>query len=137
MISEEVRAYLPPGFHRSLRVRRSRDSPGWSWFATDLDLISGAVTTPFLKAAMLSDMSFAAAGSHPPKEAKSVGDTEQMLLINTDSTLYFERWPEGSTLGFRHDFLADQAGSGLARVTLFDERGRFGQASQVLLRNPR
>lgn len=136
-IREEARAHLPPGFHWSLQLRSSGEGAGWTWLTTDLDLISGSKTTPFLRAAMISDLSFATAGRNPPKEAIYSGGTEQMMLINTDSTLYFERWPEGSRFAFRHDFLADQTGSGLARVTLFDERGRYGQVSQVLLRNLR
>ncbi len=134
-IDEEARAFLPPGFHWSLRARKG--PPGWVWLTTDLDLIAGAPTSPFLRAAMVSDLSFAVAGLHPPSEATASGERERMMLINTDSTLHFERWPLGSAFAFRHDLLADQAGSGLAHATLFDERGRYGQASQSLLRNPR
>ena len=134
---EEFRSQLPPGFHWSLQLRLDPAQVGLAWLTTDLDLIEGEATPSLVRAAAVSDLTFAVAGLTQRGAGQETPGPGRMLLINTDTTLYFERPPEGAWFAFRHELLADQTGSGLAEVTQFDERGRYGRALQVLLRNPR
>jgi hypothetical protein len=126
----------PPGFHFSLQCRTTRDELGpAAWLTTPLDLVAGEPTTPSVRFAALSDMTFAMGG----RLALRLGAVDQRAVqtrfINADITLYRERAPEGDWLAFRPAALSDRAGIGIAEVTQFDRTGRIGRSLQALVAN--
>jgi hypothetical protein len=58
---------------------------------------------------------------------------QRVSLINTDTTIHWERPPVGRHIFFRESFINDEAGIGVASVCLYDEKGRLGRSTQVLL----
>ena len=58
-----------------------------------------------------------------------------MHFINVDTTLYFERDPEGEWFALRPSLVSDRAGTGVAEVVASDVRGRYGRALQAILAN--
>ncbi|MAE94580.1 MAG: hypothetical protein CL910_07975 [Deltaproteobacteria bacterium] len=137
LMHRAYREEAPPGFHWSLEIRIAPPPDPAAWITTPLDLVEGEPMTPLLRAAAVSDLAFGLAGRTLLKGGYTGVDAHRVMLINTDTTLYFERPPEGAWFGFRHELLADQEGVGLAEVAQFDARGRYGRALQVLLANSR
>ncbi len=133
MMSESRAGEMPPGFHLSLELRPVPGADSAAWLTSPLDLVEGEPTTPLLRAAAVSDLTFGLS-FHTMSAASAA---REVMLINTDTTLYFERLPEGEWFGFRHEIVADRDGIGLAEVSQYDRRGRYGRALQVLLANPR
>lgn len=130
------RESAPPGFHFSLRCRSTRDELGpAAWLTTPLDLVAGEPTTPSVRFAALSDMTFAMGGRLALRTGVANPATLETRFINADVTLYRERAPEGDWLAFRPAALSDRAGIGIAEVAQFDRAGRFGRSLQALVAN--
>jgi hypothetical protein len=55
--------------------------------------------------------------------------------INTDTTLYLGRPPQGEWFGLREERVHEQAGISLTQLALHDRDGRFGHAQQARLAN--
>jgi len=130
----DYEAQVPPGFHRSLEVRFSEDELGPAlWVTTPLDLVAGEPTTPLLRAAMLSDLTFGLSGRLQLRRGQAPADPRAGALINADVTLYLERPPEGEWIAMRSGSISSVAGIGLAEVVQLDARGRYGRSLQALV----
>jgi hypothetical protein len=127
----------PPGFHRSIEARLCEDELGPAiWVTTPLELVAGEATSPLVRCAMLSDLTFAFAGRTLLRRRELPPDPRRVAMINADLTLYLERAPEGSWFAFRRASVSDQRGIGIAEVTQVDARGRYGRSLQGLVANP-
>lgn len=133
------RAYLaqvPPGFHHSVEVRLSEDELGPAvWATTPLELVAGEATSPLVRAAMLSDLTFGLGARLLLRRGLVPPDPRRVAMINADVTLYLERPPEGAWVAMRSASVSDCDGIGLAEVTQLDARGRYGRSIQSLLAN--
>jgi antitoxin (DNA-binding transcriptional repressor) of toxin-antitoxin stability system len=129
-----LREQWPPGFHLSIQARLARDELGHAiWLTTPLQLVAGELTTPQVRFAMLSDLTFAT--STRIGFLRGAVDVRALRtpLINADITLYRERAPEGEWVAFRTSALSDAAGVGVAEVVQFDRAGRIGRSLQALV----
>lgn len=126
---------FPPGFHRSLEIRLCEDELGPAvWVTTPLELIEGEPTSPLVRAAMLSDLTFALAGRTLLRRGELGPDPARVPLINADMTLYLERAPVSDWIAFRRGAVSNQRGIGLAEVHHADRQGRYGRSLQALVR---
>jgi len=139
-ISFMPRAYLaqaPPGFHRSVEVRLCEDALGPAlWATTPLDLLEGQPTSALVRAAMLSDLTFALSGRLLLRRGLVPLDSRRVSLINADLTLYLERPPEGDWIAMRGGSVSDADGIGIAETGQLDRGGRYGRSLQALVANP-
>ena len=127
-------AQVPPGFHRSVEVRLSEDELGPAvWATTPLDLVAGEAISALVRAAMLSDLTFALSGRLLLRRGLVPLDPRRVALINADMTLHLERPPEGAWVAMRSGSIRDNDGIGLAEVTQLDTRGRYGRSAQALV----
>ena len=131
------RAQVPPGFHWSLEVRMARASGGVRWRGSARRSPSWRASRP------------APSSARPPSPISASGSARRILLrrgwqevdvtrtrfINVDTTLYFEREPEGEWFALRPTRVADDRGIGVAEVVSYDARGRYGRALQAILAN--
>ena len=129
------RDHAPPGFHWSVEMRRSSNASGPAvWATSPLDLVEGEPMAPLERLAAIADIAFGAS-LHllpPPRDGQGA---PRGMLINTDTTVHVERMPEGEWFALADAFVADRAGIGVARVALYDHRGRVATAAQTLLAN--
>lgn len=116
------------GFHSTVDVRWvGHDDPCAAWFRMPGPLVESEPNDPSVCAAALSDFVNA---------MTSFGRlTSDVAFINTDTTVYFGRGPEGEWIGLSATGAGDAAGVGFGEVLLFDERGCFGRAVQSRLAN--
>ncbi|MBW2244400.1 MAG: thioesterase family protein [Deltaproteobacteria bacterium] len=153
LMHKAYQKHAPPGFHWSLEVRIVPGPLAAAWIRTPLELIEGERMQPILHAAAVSDLTYGLAARTMLKRGFTPADRKRVMLINTDTNLFFERAPVGEWFGFRHEIVADRRGIGLAEVTQFDrheivadrrgiglaevtqfdERGRYGRALQVTI----
>jgi hypothetical protein len=133
-IPPEARKLLPPGFHWSLELRPAPASEApLVWMRTPLDVVEGEPTHALERAAAVSDLCFAvASGAALRRRPRGPND---VTFINVDTTLYFERDPEGEWFALQPSAVADRAGTGIAEVVTSDVRGRYGRALQAILAN--
>jgi hypothetical protein len=133
----EYRDRVPPGFHRSVEVRFAQDELGPAvWATTPLDLLEGQPTSSLVRAAMLSDLTFALSGRLLRRGGLAATELKLASFINADMTLYLERPPEGDWIAMRHGGVNDHAGVGVAEVVQLDRGGRYGRSLQALVSNP-
>jgi acyl-coenzyme A thioesterase PaaI-like protein len=131
MISDKLRHKVPPGFHFQVEVRWLESSVHpVAWIRMPMPLIEGEVLSPFQRAGALMDFSNALAS-----RGRFKGQPQQVGFINTDSTLYLSRIPEGEWIGFHCDRVADVAGVGTSESVVFDQRGIVGRSVQARLAN--
>ena len=132
-----MRADVPPGFHWSFDVRMGSDEHGpAAWITTPLDLLPETPMTPLQRSAAVADLTFGLSGRSLLRERIVDVDAWRVPMINTDTTIYWERPPVGAWFGFRHALLTDHEGIGLAEVDLADAEGRLGRSLQAMLANP-
>jgi hypothetical protein len=133
-----IREQAPPGFHWSFEVRMGADEHGAAaWITTPLDLLRGQPMTPLQRCAAVADLTFGLSGRSLLRQRIVDLDAWRVPMINTDTTIYWERPPVGAWFGFRHALLTDHEGIGLAEVDLADEAGRLGRSLQAMLANAR
>jgi hypothetical protein len=134
---KNVRDIAPPGLHNSFEVRLGDDEHGPSaWITTPLDLVRGDRMTPLQRCAAVADLTFGLSGRSLLRQRIVDVDAWRVPMINTDTTIYWERPPVGDWFGFRHALLTDHEGIGLAEVDLADTTGRLGRSLQAMLANP-
>jgi hypothetical protein len=127
---------VPPGFHWSFDVRMGGDEHGVAaWITTPLDLVPGEPMSPLQRCAAVADLTFALSGRSLLRDRIVDVDAWRAPMINTDTTIYWERPPVGEWFGFRHALLTDHEGIGLAEVDLADTTGRLGRSLQAMLAN--
>ncbi len=130
----DMRESFPPGFHRSFEVRMGADEHGAAaWITTPLDLLPGEAMSPLQRCAAVADLTFGLSGRSLLRQRIVDVDAWRVPMINTDTTIYWERPPVGTWFGFRHALLTDHEGIGLAEVDLADEQGRLGRSLQAML----
>jgi hypothetical protein len=130
-------AQVPPGFHRSVEARLAEDELGPAlWATTPLGLVEGQPTSPLVRAAMLSDLTFGLGARLLLRRRLLPLDPRRIALINADLTLYLERPPEGDWIALRHASVGDADGIGVAELVQLDRRGRYGRSLQALVANP-
>jgi hypothetical protein len=135
---KQYAAQVPDGFHWSFRVRMGADEHGpAAWMTTPLELIAGIPMTPLQRCAAVADLTFGLSGRSLLRERIVEMDAWRVAMINTDTTIYWERPPVGEWFGFRSALLTDHEGIGLAEVDLADAAGRLGRSLQAMLANPR
>ena len=131
------RDMVPDGFHWSFIVRMGADEHGpAAWITTPLDLVAGARMSPLQRCAAVADLTFGLSGRSLLRERIVEVDAWRTAMINTDTTIYWERPPVGEWFGFRNALLTDHEGIGLAEVDLADAEGRLGRSLQAMLANP-
>lgn len=134
----EMRESFPPGFHWSFEVRLGADEHGpAAWITTPLQLVPGEPMSPLQRCAAVADLTFGLSGRSLLRQRIVDVDAWRVPMINTDTTIYWERPPVGAWFGFRHALLTDHQGIGLAEVDLADVEGRLGRSLQAMLANPR
>jgi hypothetical protein len=133
------RAYrdtLPPGFHWSFDVRITGDDSGpVAWITTPLDFAAGVPMSPLQRCAAVADLTFGLSGRSLLRQRIADVDAWRVPMINTDTTIYWERPPVGEWFSFRNALLTDHQGIGLAEVDLGDTTGRLGRSLQAMLAN--
>jgi hypothetical protein len=135
-----MRETVPPGFHWSFEVRMGADEHGpAAWITTPLDLLPDEPMSPLQHCAAVADLTFGLSGRSLLRQRIVDVDAWRVPMVNTDTTIYWERPPVGSWFGFRHALLTDHEGIGLAEVDLADRDGRLGRSLQAMLatRRPR
>ena len=131
-----ARDAFAPGFHRSFEVRMGADEHGpAAWITTPLELLRGEPMTPLQRCAAVADLTFGLSGRSLLRQRIVDVDAWRVPMINTDTTIYWERPPVGAWFGFRHALLTDHEGIGLAEVDLADVEGRLGRSLQAMLAN--
>jgi hypothetical protein len=134
---KELSERVPPGFHMSFEVRLGADAHGpAAWITTPLDLLPGVPMTPLQRCAAVADLTYGLSGRSLLRQRIVDVDAWRVPMINTDTTMYWERPPVGEWFGFRHALLTDHEGIGLAEVDLSDTAGRLGRSLQAMLANP-
>jgi hypothetical protein len=132
----EYLAHVPPGFHRSVEVRLAEDELGPAlWVTTPLALVEGVTASPVVRAAMLSDLTFALSGRLLLRRGLLPPDPRRAALINADVTLYLERAPGGAWVAMRSGAVNDAEGIAVAEVVQLDAAGRYGRSLQALVTN--
>jgi hypothetical protein len=135
-VPAEYLAHVPPGFHRSVEFRLAEDELGPAlWATTPLDLVAGEALSPLVRAAMLSDLTFALASRLRLRRGFTASDRQRATMINADVTLYLERPPEGEWMAVRTGSVHDHDGIGVAELVQLDRRGRYGRSVQALVSN--
>ena len=135
-MSRDARGTLPPGFHWSFDVRMGSDEHGpSSWITTPLQLIPEEPMSPLQRCAAVADLTYGLSGRSLLRQRLVDVDAWRVSMINTDTTIYWERAPVGTWFGFRHALLTDHEGIGLAEVDLSDSEGRLGRSVQTMLAN--
>ena len=135
-MSESLRASIPPGFHWSFDIRMGRDEHGpAAWITTPLELLPGVPMSPLQRCAAVADLTFGLSGHSLLRQRIVDVDAWRVPMINTDTTIYWERPPVGEWFGFRHALLTDHQGIGLAEVDLADTSGRLGRSLQAVVAN--
>jgi len=130
------RAHIPPGFHWSIDVRMARATEGpLAWIHTPLAVVEGEPTSAFERATALSDLCFGLGGRILLRRGWQQPDLVRTRFINVDTTLYFEREPQGDWFAMRPTRVADDRGVGVAEVVSCDGAGRYGRALQAILAN--
>ena len=134
---------LPPGFHERVEIRSGRDDHGgYIWITTPLALVAGESISDLQRASALTDMTLGsqmrmAAHQRATEDPEAFKAARPFLLINTDTTIYWERPFVGRALGLRPALLTEDRGIGAAEAILYDERGRVGRSLQsALLQSP-
>jgi hypothetical protein len=134
MIPPEAVDLVPPGFHRHVEVRwapRDEMEPPAAWFRMPMPLLTESPTSPFVRAATLSDLGNAVAGL-----ARRAAKQDSIAYINPDTTLYLHRVPQGEWLGLELDTAGEADGIGLSHIRLHDSEGPFGHTLSARLFNP-
>ena len=91
--------------------------------------------SPLQRCAAVADLTYGLSGRSLLRQRLVDVDAWRVSMINTDTTIYWERAPVGTWFGFRHALLTDHEGIGLAEVDLSDSEGRLGRSVQTMLAN--
>jgi hypothetical protein len=116
-----------PAYHSAIEGRFTRGSWGqnqvFCWLRARVPLIAGEPTSPLQRVMTVAD---AESGICPPL------DVDHYTFVNPDLTVVLDREPQGEWIGFDAVSTAAPEGIGLAQSGLYDGRGIFGRAAQVL-----
>jgi len=128
---------IPPGFHSKIDIRPGADEAGpYIWMTTSLQLVDGEPMSPLQRATALTDMTLGSQMRMVQGRRHEAGaNTGAMpaFMINTDTTVYWERPFVGDQLGLRPSLITENDGIGTAEAVLYDARGRVGRSLQSAL----
>ena len=116
----------PGGFIRSITARKFSDhAPGHgrAWITSDIEMIAGEPTSPFVRLIGLADT---ANGLAPLAEPS----TDNVFFANVDLTIHFLREPVGDWLGLSIAANIGQTGGGITSAILYDTDGVLGRSEQ-------
>ena len=134
-IPEAVRSQMPPGFHMSFSVHLGTDADGpGAWITTPLDLLPQTPMSPLQRSAAVADLSFAL--SMQAMGQRSGASNDRWIgppVINTDTSLYWQRPPQGDWFGFRPSGVSQERGIGIVDNELHDAQGLLGRIIQATL----
>jgi hypothetical protein len=125
--------YPRPGFNceaselRYVEGSHETPGPGVTWIRLRSPVVDGRATSPFVRAATVSDLAAAAGWDRSPTGAN---------YINPDVTLHLARDPRGPWL-MLDAHLLHGSGSGLMTAGLADDQGSIGHILQSLVEVPR
>ncbi len=102
--------------------------PASAWLRMRHPLIQGEESSPLTRVLAAVD---SASG------ISAALDFQSWLFVNVDLVVNLNRYPEGEWVGLDAATILDTSGVGLARSTIFDERGNIGASSQSLFIAPR
>ena len=97
--------------------------PGTAWFRVATTLAEGVEVTPVARVAAAADFGNGIGSPLP---------IDRYLYINPDLTISLHRLPTTEWVAITAGSVAQPQGVGLTTTTLYDERGRIGQATQSL-----
>ena len=116
-----------PAYHTAIEDRFTRGTWGepqvFCWLRARVPLLAGEPTSPLQRVMTVAD---AESGICPPL------DVDRYTFVNPDLTVVVDREPEGEWVGLDAVSTAGTNGIGLAQSALYDQRGLFGRAAQVL-----
>lgn len=116
-----------PAYHTAIEGRFTRGTWGepqvFAWLRSKVPLVEGEAPSPLQRVMIVAD---AESGVCPPL------DVERYTFVNPDLTVALDREPEGEWIGLDAVSTASPLGIGLAQSALYDQRGLFGRAAQVL-----
>ncbi|HMI90679.1 MAG TPA: thioesterase family protein [Polyangiales bacterium] len=121
----------PSGFHTRVETRwvpRADEQPVAIWFRLPIALVAGEQASPLVSAVAVSDFTNAVAAI-----AAGMRNQRSTPFINTDTTLYLGRRPEGEWFCLQEQSCMTERGISQAQVALFDSRGLLGHALQARL----
>ena len=134
-----TRSKWPPGFHEHVVGHSGVDAAGpYVWLTTKLDLVAGEPISPLQRAAAMTDMTLGsqmrmAVRRRAKASAEDEPPTLGALMINADTTSYWERPFNGDWLGMRPSLITERDGIGTAEAVLYDAAGRVGTSTQSAL----
>lgn len=133
----EVSSDPAPGYHMRVQTRWASepDVPQAIWFRQPMSLVDDEPLTPFQRVAALGDFANAVASF----SIRRADGSRAAAFMNTDSTLYMARLPQGEWIGMAADHSLARDGVDVAEVVHYDADGRYGrsvQARMLMARGP-
>ncbi len=130
-IPEQVQRWSP--FFRQVEVRviagdLLEQGPAAVWFRLNAPVVAGEAVTPLMQAVSAADLI---------SGISSVVSIRDWTFVNADLTMTFDRAPVGDWILVEAEMAAQPDGTGQTRAWLSDLGGRFGQAMQSVLIEPR
>jgi hypothetical protein len=122
---------VPPGFHTRVETRwvpAAGDTPAAIWFRLPIPLVAGETPTSLQLASALGDFANAIASISAREQ-----DPRALPYVNTDTTTYLTRKPEGEWIGLQAHSVSALHGISVTQTALFDQRGAFGRVMQSRL----
>ena len=116
------------GFHTASEIRRlprTEGGPALAWIRVP-ELVEGETMSPLVRLAATCDFVNA---------VSSMGATNGLGFINTDSTIYVHRPPVGEWICLQVERATEPVGIGVSSALLFDTEGLLGRAAQAVLAN--
>jgi hypothetical protein len=121
-----------PSSRRRSRYARSTEwdsapGPRRAWLRELRPLVTGEALTPFIRAALVSDIASPLANSA----------SEGLEYINADAALYLARLPQGEWIGVEYADRVAADGVSVAHCRLYDEHGPIGSSEVCAVLTPR
>jgi acyl-CoA thioesterase len=129
LFRERAPGTIANGFHSVIEARwvtPAQELAQAAWFRMPMPLVDGESISPLARAAAIGDFANAVA-------SLSIRRLNAPAFINTDTTLYLWRQPEGEWIGMAADHAAANEGIGVVEVVHFDCKGRYGRSVQARL----
>jgi hypothetical protein len=130
-IPERVQRWSP--FFRQVEVRviagdLMEQGPAAVWFRLNAPVVAGEAVTSLMQAVSAADLI---------SGISSVVSIRDWTFVNADLTMTFDRAAVSDWILVEAEMVAQPDGTGQTRAWLSDHRGRFGQATQSVLIEPR
>lgn len=116
-----------PGYHTTVAMHNvvaNRQGKGVGWLGLPVPVVKGKVSSAFVKVCSYADL------------GNGYGYTllkDGMGSLNTDITLYLQRYPKSEWVCLDANSYFGENGIGLNSSLLFDENGQFGHVCETLM----